>query len=192
VHDTQTCPTCHTTPLLLPRLTKDTVEAAIENQPILVQTAQQTTFLQPMDSVLILNFDSYLAITDFRASLYLSTLIRHVREQAETVHLSTNHPDTWTRLTEADSNTAYQNALSIRQEHNLPPYSLLIRFSAAQPDILNKLLPLTFADIISVGKIHRAHNLAVLTLLLKSNSHLPNEWSQNRVIKLDILPLYIH
>lgn len=188
--DAHTCPTCGSTPTILPRIDESAVHEALGNETANVVTTEQSWLAEPTQAILAINFDTYLAITDFRASLYLGTLLFHLNEQSPSVFLGTNHPDTWTHLIEKLTDDYVTQELNTRQAHSLPPYALLIRLTAPQTDILEKLLPITLDDVINVGKVHRAGDHVALTILLKPQSKIPPEWTKKSLFKIDILPLY--
>ncbi len=148
--------------------------------------------LPPQESVLALNFDAYLSITDWRASLYLGTLLRHFQEKSTETHLATAHPDVWTRLLDKLNTDFDRSELLARQSAHLPPTSLLVRLSANQSEVLTKLLPIQLADVLLVGKVHRSADQYAITILLKPNAKLPEAWTRSSLFKLDILPLYLH
>lgn len=190
--DPELCQSCHFVPIILPRISVESVKEQLNNIPIEVIPVESLLTLVPKTAVLALNFDAYLSITDWRASLYLGTLLRHFQEKSTETHLATAHPDVWTRLLDKLNTDFVGSELLARQSAHLPPTSLLIRLTANQSEILTKLLPIQLADVLLVGKVHRSADQYAITILLKPNAKLPEAWTRSSLLKLDILPLYLH
>lgn len=191
-NDAQTCPACGSVPVILPRISVEEVEAVVTDKTIVVIPVEESGASKPTSATLAVNFDAYLSITDWRASLYLGTITRHFQEMSQQTHLATAHPDTWTRLIDKLEHDFEARELEARRTVNLPPSSILVRLSANQSDVLTKLLPIELDNLIQVGKVHRSAEQYAITILLKPNSKLPDAWTRSSLFKLDILPLYLH
>lgn len=188
----QNCPDCGTVTIILPKIGVETITTALGKVQVPVVPIESYASLQSTDCVLAMNFDAYLTLTDWRVGLYLGTVLRHFQEKSTQTHFVTSHPDTWTRLLNQLSTNFYDYQLAIRQSANLPPYSLLVRITADQKDVLIKFLPLELPNLIQVGSIHRLAESYALTILMKPHAKLPPTWSQSSLFKLDILPLYLN
>lgn len=190
VSSATTCRTCQTEPILLPQITCQSVREQVSDREVEIIASEQVWYRQ-FNALLAINFDAYLTITDFRAKWYILTLFGHLLEQSRSVSIATSQPDVWTRLTQPDSQN-FERELAIRHQHRLPPYSLLVRLTANQKDVLTKLLPLNLPSLIQVGPIHQHFDHYVLTILLKPHTTVPPTWAKSPGVKVDILPLYLN
>lgn len=139
----ENCPTCGSTTLQLPKLTKESVVQEIP--PDLASTVTVYSFdslerFKTFDACLLLNFDNLLAINDFRSSLYLATLIGIARTQAHHTTLVTNHPDTWVDIIHKSPAELTAKEKNERREHLLPPFSTAVHLVSPDKGPLEKNL----------------------------------------------------
>ncbi len=189
-----TCPTCGRTATMLPKVTHDDLAELIQREtgqqaPILhaEELLQYTCF----DRLLVLNFDAYLAVTDFRSSVYLATLMALLRSQAKETLFVTANPDMWTPLIHLEDRQFILHEMALRKKHALPPFGQAVQLSSQQRDILMKLIPMEWDAIIRISKVRYENGRYVLSLLVKLHTDFPQEWFKNSLVKVDILPNYI-
>lgn len=208
-HETNWCPRCRETMVLtaaqclkcnhtlihLPRLTKDRVQEALtthdESDHFDVITADELIGYKKTEAMLLGGFDAFLAIPDFRAPAYLTTLLLAARSQAATVSLVTHMADAWVPIMQRTPDSFGQSELEQRKFHNLPPYGLPVKLIAKQRDILTKLLEADMPSTLYVGKIRQGKDHVTLSLLLKPGSRIPTDWHRKAGLKVDVLPHYV-
>ncbi|HEY1074580.1 MAG TPA: hypothetical protein VGE59_02665 [Patescibacteria group bacterium] len=187
-----TCQKCRKETIMLPPITCDTLHKLliphVPDAHITVLPAEALAQYRTFTAALVINFDVYLSITDFRAPSYLRTLITLLRAQAKHVQLVTAHPDTWTPLTQPFD---FDAQLVERQTHNLPPFSWAVTLSGKQKPTLEKLDLNEAPDILKASKIHKRRDEYCISLLVKTTGHLPNAWHKKSGLKIDYLPNYV-
>lgn len=181
------CAACGHPTTLVGYPTLDAVRALIGDRSVAVTSPepQLTSYM----AILALNFDAYLAVTDWRAGCYLATKLRHLTERCQRLFLVTAHPDVWTKIIAGDKKSIYQYEDRLRLRYHLPPYSLTVELRATSEKRL--IAASRSPDVITASKISRRDRDFSLTLQLKPTARLPAAWSNDRRSKLDILPLYL-
>ncbi len=193
IHDR--CALCGQEPIVLPVLSKEVIQAELKNahprSRIDVFSSEELIQYRHFDAALVIGFDVFLAIVDFRATTYLVSLLYTIGAQAKESLFVTSHPDEWTNLMKKDVSYFTTTELEERQKHHLPPNAQAVQLSAKQKDILTKLLPLDLPSLIQVGTIRRINDMYQLSILIKNDAPLPVAWFRKQFLKVDILPNYI-
>jgi hypothetical protein len=175
---------------VLPKLSREELQKEI-GPDIQIFLAEELLQYTCFDRLLVLNFDAFLAVTDFRSSVYLATLVALLRAQAKETLFVTSNPDMWTPLIHLEDRQFILQEMALRKDHFLPPFAQAVQLSSAQRDILTKLIPLEWDAVLRMSKVRFENGRYVLSLLLKTGAKLPEEWFKSSLIKVDILPNYI-
>ncbi len=189
-----TCSTCRQPVVILPKMNKEAIQqelAQTNEPPVEIFSSDELLQFRSFRSLLVLNFDVFLSIVDFRATLYLCTLLATLRSQSQSTYLVTSHPDTWVSLLQKDRHFFTTTELLERKQHLLPPYSLAVQFKATKKDDLEALKPSLDPLALKIGPIRTQHGEYQLSVLLRLNSTLPPAWFRSSKVKVDILPNYI-
>ncbi len=189
------CAICGREPIVLPILSKDTITAELSHLPheanVHVFASEELIQFQHFDAALVLNFDVYLAVVDFRATTYLVTLLYLIGAQAKTTVFVTNHHDEWTHLTHKDVHYFLGDELTQRKMRQLPPFGKAIELTAASEDVLKSLDAPSKPGVLQTSPIrHHKHEYRI-ALLSSLSFKLPEAWFKKSNLKIDILPNYI-
>ena len=166
------CPNCGSTPVILPRISVESTRSYLQDTsvPVIPMAAYLGV---TADAILVLNFDANLSITDWRTSMYLGTIIRHYQESAKQTFLATAYPDIWTKLIAQLGHRFDEDELQSRYRHGLPPASLLIRLTAPQSEILEKLIRVQPSSFKKIGPIRHSPAGYQLTIVLEPQAKIP-------------------
>jgi primosomal protein N' len=190
------CPKCRAPIIVFPALNKTEVIRHIPSEyttRVSVLSSQDILQYQTYTAILVLGFDVFLSIIDYRASAYLLTLLSIIRSQAANMLFATANPDPWTALLNKPLDTFYTQELPERKNRLLPPFGLPVQFTAQKMNLLENFIKdnTTSPLVLRLGTPQSYNDGYKLTLLLKPNASIPPKWHKNGAIKIDILPHYI-
>jgi primosomal protein N' len=156
----------------------------------------QTFSVQELDQiksskvVILVGFDALLSIIDYRASIYIESILTNLRSKASRLYLVTKRPEPWTSLISFANTYNVQTELVERKKQQLPPYSLPLIVSSTKQSVLEKLTLEMSSQY--KGDINKKENQFSRFLLLDKNITIPRAWYYLRDTTIDVFPNYIN
>ncbi len=188
------CVTCGRMPIMLPKLSKESIEQEIQilkyKAHVTIVTSESLIHYHIYDAALVLGFDVFLSIVDFRVTNYLASLLYILGAEAKETLFATNHPDEWTKIMHKDLNFFLKTEIEARKKHHLPPFGMPVQLTAKDKTTLESL-KFDSAIVLQVGTIRQEKDIYRISLLTKLHTPLPPEWFKKANLKVDILPSYI-
>ncbi len=185
----ETCLTCHRPGQVLTGTTRAAVQAIVPAN-IPVYTLAEIEQFRRFNAVLILGFDSLLAISDYRLPCYVRSVIATLRDQSRVCWLVTAQTDAWAHYLNVSPTEFDKTELAERRRYRLPPYGLPVRFTCSSRSPLEALKETIKTVAVRVGSVQLSHGRHCLSAILPREAVIPASWHR-RGVTVDVLPHYV-